>query len=140
MVAYTKPLPTPTPLSAPFWDGLRAREIRVQKCSNCGHLQHPPQPACVQCWQAELVWSRLPSEGTVYSYSVCHWPTIAAFRSDAPYVVAIVDLPGGVRINTNIVDCQLSDLHVGMPVEAVFDDVTDQITLLKYAPCGGPPA
>ena len=31
--AYPKPLPTPTPTTQPFWDGLRAREVRIQRCS-----------------------------------------------------------------------------------------------------------
>ena len=37
-------------------------------------------------------------------------------------------------MTTNIVDCAIEDVKVGMPVEAVYDDVNDEITLVKFRP------
>ena len=33
---------------------------------------------------------------------------------------------------TNIVDCKIEDCRVDMPVTVVFDDVTPEITLVKF--------
>jgi hypothetical protein len=35
---------------------------------------------------------------------------------------------------TNIVECEFDDLRVDMPVEAVYDDVTPEWTLVKFKP------
>lgn len=134
MNAYTKPLPRPTALSRPFWDGARQSEIRVQKCRACGQMEHPPRPICTACWNDDLEWVSSNLEGEVYSYTVCHWPTMKEFKQDAPYIIAIVELPGGVRLTTGIVDCPLDRIAVGLKVTAVFDKVTDEVTLVKFRP------
>ena len=53
-----------------------------------------------------------------------------------PYVTALVDLEEGPRIYTNIVDVDADPDHIrcGMPVEVVFEDVSDEITLPKFRP------
>ena len=73
-------------------------------------------------------------KGQVFSYTVCRWPTIASFKSDAPYIIAIVELPEGVRLTTNIVDCPLDRIRIGLEVQAVFEKATDDVTLIKFRP------
>lgn len=134
MEAYAKPLPRPSALSRPFWDGARRSEIRVQQCRACGHREHPPRPVCPACWSAGLDWVSCEGRGEVYSYTVCHRATIPAFKGDTPYIIAIVELPGGVRLTSNIVDCPLDRIAIGLKVQAVFDKVTDEFTLIKFRP------
>jgi uncharacterized OB-fold protein len=134
MNAYIKPLPQPTALSTPFWEGARHNQIRVQKCQACGHAQHPPRPLCGECWSGDLQWISCAGKGSVFSYTVCHWPTIASFKGEAPYVIAIVELPEGVRLTTNIVGCPLEAVKIGIAVEAVFEKATDEVTLIKFRP------
>ena len=55
-----------------------------------------------------------------------------AYKNDPPYVVALVETAEGVKMMTNIVDCDVRDVHVGMDVEVVFDDVTPEVTLPKF--------
>lgn len=134
MNAYTKPLPQPTALSTPFWEGARHNEIRVQKCKACGHAQHPPRPLCGECWSGDLEWISCGGKGRVFSYTVCRWPTIASFKGAAPYIIAIVELPEGVRLTTNIVDCPLDRIRIDLDVQAVFEKATDDVTLIKFRP------
>ncbi|HEX4170116.1 MAG TPA: Zn-ribbon domain-containing OB-fold protein [Bryobacteraceae bacterium] len=134
MSTYTKPLPEPTALSQPFWKGAQEGKILVQKCASCGATQHPPRPLCGQCWSERLAWIACSHRGTVFSYAVYYRPTIAEFRDDAPYVVAVVEMPEGVRLTTNIVDCPMDKIAVDLPVQAVFDKATDEITLIKFKP------
>jgi uncharacterized protein len=134
MIAYLKPLPQPTALSTPFWEGARKNQIRVQKCQTCGHSQHPPRPLCGECWSDDLQWIACGGKGSVFSYTVCHWPTIASFKGDAPYIIAIVELPEGVRLTTNIVDCPPDRIKIGLDVQVVFEKATDDVTLIKFRP------
>jgi uncharacterized OB-fold protein len=55
---------------------------------------------------------------------------------DAPYVTALVELDEGVRIPTNLVEVEPepAQIRVGMAVEAVFEQITDEITLPKFRP------
>ena len=41
---------------------------------------------------------------------------------EVPYVIAIVELDEqpGLRLLTNIVDCPVDDVEIGMPVEVAF--------------------
>jgi uncharacterized OB-fold protein len=61
-------------------------------------------------------------------------PISAAFTADVPYNVAIVELDEGPRMMTNIVGCNNDELAIGMPVEIVYDDVTDNVTLPRFQP------
>jgi len=35
---------------------------------------------------------------------------------------------------SNIIECKNEDLYIGMPVEVVFDYVTEEVTLPKFKP------
>jgi uncharacterized OB-fold protein len=72
--------------------------------------------------------------GTVYSYTVARRPTARAFEPDVPYVIAIVELAEGPHLTTNVIDCWPDDVRVGMAVEVAFDDVTEDVTLVKFKP------
>ena len=51
-----------------------------------------------------------------------------------PYTVIQVRLDCGVRLFSNPVGVEAGSLRIGMPVEAVFEDVTPDVTLLKFKP------
>jgi uncharacterized OB-fold protein len=57
-----------------------------------------------------------------------------AYKGDPPHVVALVEMDEGVKMMSNIVDCDPHDVQIGMEVEVVFDDVTDDVTLPKFKP------
>ena len=63
-----------------------------------------------------------------------HPPTLPAFKDDVPYPVVLVELEEGPRMVSNVVDCANEELEIGMPLEVVFDAVTDELTLPKFRP------
>jgi hypothetical protein len=77
---------------------------------------------------------KVSGRGTVFTWTVFHKVYHPAFSADAPYAVVAVELEEGPRITSNLVDCPLEDIRIGMPVEVVFDDVTGEITLPKFRP------
>ena len=45
-----------------------------------------------------------------------------------------VQLEEGPRLTTNLLECDVKNIKIGMPVEAVYEDITDEITLLQFRP------
>jgi len=137
---YEKPLPQIRPDTAPFWEGCKRHELLIQRCSDCGTFRHPPRPMCPECNSLNSEWVKV-TKGTVYSYTVVHdrpMPVLylPGFANDRPLAIVLVELPeaGNIRMVSNIVDCRSEDLKIGTPVEVVFDDVTEEITLPKFKP------
>jgi hypothetical protein len=126
------PLPRPTQLSRPHWDGCKAGVLRVQRCRDCGHFVFIPQPICTRCQAAALEWVESAGRGVVYSYTAVHRAPRPAFR--APYVVAIVALEEGWHMLTNLVDVAPEAVTIGMPVEVAFRAMSDEITLPYFRP------
>jgi hypothetical protein len=71
--------------------------------------------------------------GSVYAYSVVHRASAREFNDGRPYVVAIVELSEGVRMMSNIVECDPTSVYVGMLVEARFED-HDEYSLPVFIP------
>ena len=130
------PLPQPDDLTAPYWDAARKHELHIQRCTNCAEYQHPPFAYCRQCNSGDLDWTRISGRGHIYSFIIDHRLMVPGFSE--PYVVAQVnpiESPSDlVRITTNIRDCALEDVYIGMPVEVLFEDVRSDTTLPQFKP------
>jgi uncharacterized protein len=136
MAIYSKPLPVINEETQPFWRYCKEHKLRMQKCQNCGHIRYPISFVCPRCSSLEAEWTPLSGKGTVYSFTIYRVPYHPAFKDDIPYVVAIIQLAEGPRMESNIIGCQVEDVRVEMPVTVSFDDVTDQIALPKFRPDG----
>jgi uncharacterized OB-fold protein len=132
--AYRKPLPHIDEEMRPWWEALQRHELYVQKCRDCGDLRFHPRAVCPSCLSSRTEWVRSKGTGKIYTFTVTHQNQAAGFRESLPYVMAWVELDEGVKMLTNIVDCPPEQVRIGMPVEAVFDDVTAAVTLLKFRP------
>lgn len=139
MSKHAKPLPHPTEVTRPFWDAAKRHELQVQRCAACGTYVFYPREACAACLSTDLDWVRVSGRGTLYSYTIAEAPTHPGFVDEAPYVIAIVELAEGPRITTNIVGCPPGDVTIGMPVTAAFEDVNDEIALVKFRPAADAP-
>jgi uncharacterized protein len=130
---YQQPLPAPTPETQPFWDGLNAHELRVMHCTACDHTYLYPRPHCPRCLSDQTEWRRASGRGTLHSFGVNYRPP-PGFPS--PCVIAIVELEEGPRLMSNLVEVEqdAAKLWVDMPLEIVYDDVTEAITLPKFRP------
>lgn len=128
------PLPRPTALSRPFWDGCRDGALRFQRCRDCGTAVFIPQPVCTGCFGDGLEWVESSGRGSVYSHTVVHRPPSPGFA--VPYVVVIAELEEGWHMLSNLVDCDPEEVRIGMPIEVVFVRKSDEITLPCFRPTG----
>ena len=131
---YRKPLPVPSSVTAPCWNGLREGVLRVQRCRDCGRHVFYPRSLCPHCLSESLEWVEVSGRGKLYSFTVVRRAMHPAFQEDVPYVYAIVELEEGPRVTSNVVNCPLEAIRVDMPLRAVYDSVTPEVTLLKFEP------
>lgn len=129
-----KPIPRIDELSRHYWEAAKQHELVLQKCQDCGHYRYPPGETCPFCLSDGLKWVKASGRGTVYTWTVFHQVYHPAFEKDIPYAVVTVELEEGPRLLTNMVDCEVGAINIGMPVEVVFDDITEEITLPKFRP------
>ena len=130
---YRKPLPTLHPEIEPFFKGGLRQELMIKRCADCGIFQHYPRIICGNCLSKNTVWIRATGRGSVYSYSIIHQNLAPGWREEVPYVLALVDLEEGVRLMTNIVECEPTDVSIGMPVEVTWERV-EEIAIPKFRP------
>jgi uncharacterized OB-fold protein len=122
--------PVTSPDTEFFWAGTAAGELRVQRCGGCGALRHPPGPMCPSCGALS---SRPPDyvvaagTGEVYSYVVHHHPPVPGKK--LPAVIALVQLPEGVRMTGELLGVAPGQLRIGLPVRAEFVRIDDELTL-----------
>lgn len=126
------PLPRPTVISKPFWDGCAEERLMFQRCTHCGSAVFNPAPMCRHCGEAELVWEESAGRGTIYSWTVAWRPQHPAFPT--PYAAAIIDLAEGYQMLANVGHCRSEDLAVGMAVRVFFVDVGEGMRLPCFAP------
>lgn len=131
---YQKFLPEDVPAwQMPFWEGLRAHRLVMQRCSSCGTLRHVPKELCRHCLTLGATWSDVSELGELYTYAVVHRAPTPAFQEEAPYVIAHVTMDAGPRM-TGRLRVDPSELVIGMRVRAAYNDVTDGWTLLEFVP------
>jgi len=137
-------LPLVTPDTAFFWDGTAAGELRIQRCAKCGVLRHPPGPMCPACGEASTAgvaglaghegYTVAAGTGEVFSYVVHHHPPVPGKR--LPMVVALVQLPEGVRILGEMPGVRPDQVRIGLPVRVTFTRAGD-MTLPAWRPADG---
>ena len=130
-------LPAITAESAFFWRAGEAGVLRFLRCHGCGFYIHPPLPVCRVCKSRDVQDEPVSGRGTVLTYTVNRQVWEAGL--EAPYVIAIVELAEqrGLRLTTNIVNCQLDEVRIGMPVRVVFEQ-HDDVWLPLFEPDRAP--
>jgi len=109
----------------------------MQKCKDCGTWVFCPRPVCGDCSSEKLEWVQLSGKGKIFSFTVIRevvGQALRGFAPDIPYVTAWIDLDDGPRFCSNIIGCPIDKVHIDMPVEVVFEDTGDGITLPKFTP------
>lgn len=129
---YSKPLPVPDPLTQPYWDHAKAHRLAVQKCTACGDRHFPPSPVCPACLSDHQIWEVASGRATLMTWGRFHRAYWSSFKEDLPYDVCVVQLEEGPLVVSNFVGPTSKGLHTGMALRAVFDDVTPDVSLVRF--------
>jgi len=106
--------------SRAYWEGAGRGELVLQRCRDCGVVQHRPRGLCASCLSDDIEHFVASGRGSVYTYSVVRQNQMPAFAKAVPYVVSYVALEEGPQLLTNIVDCDPDDVSIGMAVKVDF--------------------
>lgn len=129
------PVPKPTPETEHFWVGAREGLLKLQRCNDCDNVYFPPRPFCPSCISRSVEVFDASGKGKLYSYVINQREHPA---HDGPYSIAVVELDEGPRMMTNIINCEQTPeaLELDMPVEVVFEPISDEISLPYFQPEG----
>lgn len=130
--AYDKPVPEPNGDSQPYWDGLKAHRLVLQRCAECHTIRHYPRPVCDRCYAMACAWVEASGRGTVHSWTVSHHAFHPGFKRELPYVSVTVDLEEGVRMQAPLFGADAHVLAIGQAVEIMYEDVTAELTLPRF--------
>jgi uncharacterized OB-fold protein len=120
-------LPAPAPeadsLSKPYWDGLRDRVLRVQRCPACSTWQWGPEWLCHQCYRFDPDWVEIEGRGQIYSWTRVWHPVHPCLKDRGPYLVAVVELPqaGAIRMIGNVLGDARQTITIGDRVEIEYE-------------------
>jgi uncharacterized OB-fold protein len=126
-----RPIPLPTPTSAPYWDGLRRHEVWIQFSPSLDAHVFYPRVLAPGTLADDLQWRRISGAGTLVSFTVAHRPVAPQFADAVPQLLAVVRWHEGPQLATELVDVDPAELRIGMPVCPVFTDLPE-VTLLHY--------
>ena len=130
-----KPVPEVDATLAPFFAAANEARLVVQRCTACGTLRFPPRELCSACLSTKASWAEVSGRGAVFSFNVMHQIYHPAFAAEVPYAVVVVQLAEGPKLISNVVDCPIDEIRIGMRVEVVFEKVSPDVTLPKFRRC-----
>lgn len=131
-----RPEPRPTAESAPYWEAAAQQRLVIQRCAQCGHHQFYPRGFCTDCLSERLEWVESAGSGTVYTFTICRIPAHPSMADPVPYAVAMIDLDEGVRMLTNLVDCDISRIAIGSRVGVRFERISASTVLPQFTLTG----
>jgi uncharacterized OB-fold protein len=131
-----RPAPALTALNRPFWSSGANGVLRMQRCTCCGRLCHPPALLCPYD-HATTEYVELSGRGVVESWTVNRHQWFPGFAP--PYLIALVNPVEDqrVRLLTNLVNVDPDEVTQNMPVQVVFDrciDGEDEVFIPLFEP------
>ena len=130
--AYDKPVPEPNRDSQPYWDGLAAHRLVLQRCAACRVVRHYPRPVCDRCYALDCDWVEVSGRGSLHSWTVAHHAFHPGFKRELPYTLVTVDLDEGVRMQAPLIDPDSGPLAIGDALEIAYEDVSATLTLPRF--------
>jgi len=130
---WTKPLPLPDNVSAPYWQAAAEGRLLIQRCPACGNVQWYPRALCTACG-GDPEWLEAAGRGTVHTFTVIRQYGMKPFRDELPYVIAMVELEEGPLVFGSVTGCDPDAVSIGMPVEVHFRRAADDVGIPYWRP------
>lgn len=134
MAKWNRPLPIESGETKPFWDACRKGKFLIQRCRSCGKYQYHYRGFCSHCWTGQIEDVAASGRGTVWSHTVIYRNRTPGFAEEVPYVVVLVELEEGVKVISNVVNCDPESVRIGMPVKLTFVTATEEWRIPMFEP------
>lgn len=105
-----------------FWTGGADGKLNMMKCGDCGQFTHPPRQICRHCQSENMAAEPVAGTGQIDTYTINYQAWMPGL--EVPFVIARVRLDGvpDVVLTTNIVNCDVHDVHFDDKVRVLFDE------------------
>ncbi|MFI5047243.1 MAG: Zn-ribbon domain-containing OB-fold protein [Acidimicrobiia bacterium] len=114
------------------------------RCTNCGLITFPVQQSCPRCASVSIDETPLARRGTLWAWTTQAFPPPPPYAGPTgdefvPFAVGYVELPGEVKVETRLVDCDATTLRTGMEMELVIvpfrtDDDGHEVVTFAFRP------
>lgn len=131
-----RPVPKPDLDSAPHFAGAAEGRLTVPQCDGCGEFHWYPTSSCPSCGGRQVSWPTLSGTGRVFSYTVVGHPLAQWQVEKVPYVLGLIELDDApkVRLVTDVIDVDPSEVSIGLAVQATFETLAEDIGLVHFRP------
>jgi len=111
--------PTPISCAGNLW---REHEgiipFHGQKCTECGHIEWPPQRVCSKCQTLDKFEPVRLSDKRATLFT--HSKDMITNPLDIPMIYSVINFEGGGRMITTVTDKDVEEIHNGMDLEMTF--------------------
>jgi uncharacterized OB-fold protein len=130
----SRPRPIPNDLTRPFWDGVAAHKLVIQRCRACKRYTHPPYPECASCRSSDFTFEAVSGRGSIFERVIVEAPVVVGFENDVPYACLLIELveQPELLIAGNLVGATPYQARIGRPVRVVFRQESDGFTLPAF--------
>ena len=125
--------PTPTSISAPFWEATREKKLILQYDPWAGKFQYFPRAVSRFSGRRQLEWREVSGAGEVHSFTIARRGR-PPFAGHEPYFIAVVTLKEGVNVMGNMVNCDEAKMRIGLKVKPHWAPLPDGTHLLMFEP------
>ena len=122
----------------PFWEGLAKKELRIQKCSDCGHSWYPPGPFCPKCMSKNIEWKVSNGVGYVGAFTTTYAASPSWVSHLMPYTIVVVGLIDMVvPMVSHIIGIDPEEIKIGMEVEIIIEETDGKnVPPFRFKPTG----
>jgi uncharacterized protein len=125
--------PTPRSFSKAFWDATREKRLLLQFDPRNQKYQFIPRPTSIYDGRRQLEWREASGRGEIFSFLIASHAN-PPFRGHTPFAIASVTLEEGVNIMANIVNCELDEVRIGLPVKLSWLALANGANLPTFEP------
>jgi hypothetical protein len=133
---WTGSVPAVSVETAPYWKAVHDNHLDVLRCQNCGHWIHYPVASCRICHSLDVAFETVQGRGRIHTFTVVHRQFTSGLTPPFAAVLVELDEQKDLRIMSNLVNAHLSEVGIGLDVEAIFYKVDDDLTLPFFQPVG----
>ena len=113
-------------------------ELTGVKCNNCGEYFVGTLKFCLNCTNDKLEPVKFSKTGVLRTYTVI-WVPPPGWQGDIPYILGSVELPEGVEVTTEVINCPRESIKIGTDMEMVLkiggqDQEDNEIVVHKWQP------
>lgn len=129
-----RPLPLADEASAGFWAAAKEGRLAIQRCAKCRRWNHAPSLACAACGSFDLAYEDVSGKAVLSAWTIIREAPAPGFRVMLPLIVGVVELAEQKHLvmGANILETTPDQLTLGMPLEVVFETVSEDCTLPQF--------